>query len=181
MFVGESANVRIPDFGGLRLTYESPPRPEQPRRVWPGFAILFERSGGSEEVVAVFDQRVYDWLDEDRIGNSGLSTSLERWIVKQKRLDNPALFKQASPFYRVTPSAPPFFVLHGTNDVLATVEQARAFVQRLEGRSNQPVAYAELPLAQHAFDFFSSLRATYSALAVERFLNTIYGEYKQTG
>ncbi len=37
-------------------------------------------------------------------------------------------------------------------------EDARAFADRLRAVSRQPVAYAELPRAQHNFDFFHSLR-----------------------
>ena len=42
----------------------------------------------------------------------------------------------------------------GPNDSLIPVEQARAFTTRLREVSRQPVAYAELPFAQHAFDIF---------------------------
>ena len=77
--------------------------------------------------------------------------------------------------YQVHPQAPPMFVLHGTNDSLVPVEQARLFVDRLRATSKAPVAYAELPLAQHAFDFFGSVRAAATAQAVERFLGVVYG------
>ena len=50
------------------------------------------------------------------------------------------------------PHAPPFFVLHGTNDSLVPVGQARTFVDELRKESNRPVVYAELPGAQHAFE-----------------------------
>jgi hypothetical protein len=36
------------------------------------------------------------------------------------------------------------------------------------------VVYAELPLAQHAFDIFGSPRAAHAAVAVEQFLAEIY-------
>ena len=50
------------------------------------------------------------------------------------------------------------------------IEQARAFTVRLRQVSRQPVVYAELPFAQHAFDIFGSARATHAAVAVEQFL-----------
>lgn len=124
---------------------------------------------------------VYDWVDDERIGNTGLAVSLERWIVKQKLQDNREVFERASPYFRVTSSAPPFFVLHGTSDAVASVEQARAFVKRMRECSAEPVVYAELPFAQHAFDLFSSLRANHSARAVERFLGTVHARYTQVG
>lgn len=54
--------------------------------------------------------------------------------------------------------APPFFIAHGVNDSLATVETARRFVEHLREGSREPVVYAELPGAQHSFDLFHSLR-----------------------
>ena len=55
-----------------------------------------------------------------------------------------------------------------------SVEQARAFTARLREVSRQPVAYAELPFAQHAFEIFGSARAAHTAVAVEQFLAEIY-------
>jgi acetyl esterase/lipase len=74
----------------------------------------------------------------------------------------------------VSADAPPFFVLHGRNDSLIPVEQGRAFAKRLREVSRQPVAYAEMPFAQHAFDIFGSARAAHAAVAVEQFLAEIY-------
>jgi dipeptidyl aminopeptidase/acylaminoacyl peptidase len=49
-------------------------------------------------------------------------------------------------------------VAHGDQDTVVLVEDARRFVQRLGSISSNPVVYAELPGAQHAFDLFHSLR-----------------------
>jgi acetyl esterase/lipase len=57
---------------------------------------------------------------------------------------------------------------------LIPVEQGRAFAKRLREVSRQPVAYAEMPFAQHAFDIFGSARAAHAAVAVEQFLAEIY-------
>lgn len=65
-------------------------------------------------------------------------------------------------------------MLHGRNDSLIPVEQARSFTERLREVSRQPVVYAELPFAQHAFDIFGSARAAHAAVAVEQFLAEIY-------
>lgn len=72
------------------------------------------------------------------------------------------------------PDAPPFFVLHGADDSLIPVQEARDFVDELRAVSKSPVAYAELPNAQHAFDIFASPRAHKSAEAVARFLSWVY-------
>ena len=61
-------------------------------------------------------------------------------------------------------------MLHGVNDTLVPVEMARTFVERLRSVSREPVAYAELPLAQHAFDVLASLRCQATTSAVADFL-----------
>jgi acetyl esterase/lipase len=61
-------------------------------------------------------------------------------------------------------------VLQGVNDTLVPVESARVFVERLRSVSLAPVAYAELPLAQHAFDVLASLRCQATTSAVGDFL-----------
>ena len=64
----------------------------------------------------------------------------------------------SSPLDHVHAQAPPFLIIHGSQDTLALPEDARAFADGLRAVSRRPVAYAELPRAQHNFDFFHSLR-----------------------
>ncbi|HEY6428841.1 MAG TPA: alpha/beta hydrolase [Acidimicrobiales bacterium] len=101
----------------------------------------------------------------------GLVEMLEKSVMKVKESEHPEVFRDASPTYRVGPDAPPFFVLQGANDTLVPVETARVFVERLRAASTQPVAYAELPLAQHAFDVLASLRCQATTSAVGDFLD----------
>ena len=100
----------------------------------------------------------------------GLLKMLEKKVMKTTESEHPELFRAASPTYRVRAEAPPFFVLQGVNDTLVPVETARIFVDRLRAVSRQPVAYAELPLAQHAFDVLASLRCQATTSAVADFL-----------
>ena len=81
-----------------------------------------------------------------------------------------APFEDASPIHHVREDAPPFFVIHGTTDNLAPVAQARRFVETLRQVSDEPVLYAELPGASHAFDVFYSTRTGTAIRAVDRFL-----------
>jgi acetyl esterase/lipase len=67
------------------------------------------------------------------------------------------------------PGAPPFLIVHGTKDALATVEAARNFVSRLRRVSNDTVVYAELPGGQHAFDVVHSPRFEAVVDGVEAF------------
>jgi acetyl esterase/lipase len=100
----------------------------------------------------------------------GLRKMLEKSVMKVKEAEHPELFRDASPTYRVNADAPPFFVLQGVNDTLVPVETARIFVDRLRAVSRRPVGYAELPLAQHAFDVLASLRCQATTSAVADFL-----------
>ena len=117
---------------------------------------------------------VYDFTRFDDAMHPLMPALLVKSIIKQRPSANPQPFVTASPINRVSADAPPFFVLHGRNDSLVPVEQARAFVERLRQVSKQPVVYAELPFTQHAFDIFGSARAANSAVAVEQFLAEVY-------
>jgi len=124
-------------------------------------------------VAAVPFYGVYDWTNRDGTGRSDMEPMLADLVLKATREEDPELWDHASSMTWVTASAPPFFVVHGTNDSLVPVEQARSFVQMLRAVSAQPVAYAELPGAQHAFEVFDSPRTIYSAHAVHRFLEAV--------
>lgn len=65
--------------------------------------------------------------------------------------------------------APPMMLLHGDRDSFAPVEGAREFARHARQASKQPVAYAELPGAQHTFDYFRSVRAESATIAVDGF------------
>jgi acetyl esterase/lipase len=116
----------------------------------------------------------YDWLTSEGLGRRELVLLIERYIVQRRIGEALEVFRAASPLLRVGPDAPPFFVLHGESDSVIPVEEARAFVDALRAVSRAPVAYAELPGAQHGFDFFESARARNSAQAVHDFLDTVY-------
>ena len=88
-----------------------------------------------------------------------------------------AEFERASPLARVRADAPPFFVIHGSSDSLVEVAQARAFVDALRAVSHEPVAYAELPGTQHAFDVFPSIRSAHVVRGVDRFLRATYDRW----
>jgi acetyl esterase/lipase len=141
-------------------------------RLQPGF----EEADTSVQAAVPF-YGVYDFTRTDRGLHSMMVPFLERTVVKQRRSDVPDVYAAASPITQVRPDAPPFFVLHGRNDSFIPVEQARSFVARLGGTSVQPVVYAELPFAQHAFDTFGSARAAHAAVAVEQFLAEVYSRH----
>ncbi|BDB44442.1 MULTISPECIES: alpha/beta hydrolase [Mycobacterium] len=115
----------------------------------------------------------YDFTRDDAV-HPMMPAMLGKRVFKLSRGEIAEPFRLASPITHVSEDAPPFFVLHGTNDSLIPVEQARSFTSRLREVSRQPVVYAELPWAQHAFDIFGSARAAHTAVAVEQFLAEVY-------
>jgi acetyl esterase/lipase len=126
---------------------------------------------------------VYDLVGRKNVRDWGLRRMLERIVIKKPFKTHREEFEKASPVYRVTPDAPPFFVIHGAHDSLAPVSAARRFVANLHKLSRNPVVYAEMPGAQHAFDVFPSIRTAHVIRAVERFADYVYSGWlaKQEG
>lgn len=123
---------------------------------------------------------VYDLTARDGAMVRGLEPLVADRVLKTLLDDDRSGWEQASPIAHAGPHAPPMFVLHGLNDSVVPVEQARAFVARLRATSQRPVVYAELPRAQHAFDTVSSVRVHHMAHAVERFLAVVRSEQGAT-
>ena len=85
--------------------------------------------------------------------------------------DEPERFRDASPLDNLRPDVPPFLVVHGDNDTLAPVADARTFVGRPRARSRpRRCTTWSCEGAQHAFDVFTSVRTRRVVRAVERFL-----------
>ncbi len=121
---------------------------------------------------------VYDFTDRNGVWkHRGLERLLERRVMKSRRSTAPEAWEKASPVARVRRDAPPFFVVHGTHDTLVPVEEARRFSAALAAVSTNPVVYAEIPGAQHAFEIFPSLRSTFVVHGVERFLAWVYSRH----
>ena len=64
-------------------------------------------------------------------------------------------------------------MLHGTKDTLVSVGIARAFVAAFRERTDAPIAYVELPWAQHGYDTVCSPRCTAATVGISRFLDAL--------
>ena len=137
------------------------------RREWqPGFEDV-----DTSLQAAVPFYGVYDFLDRHGIRPEMSMEGMIADRVMQCTLEeSPELWDAGSPLSHVRPDAPPMFVIQGTHDSLVWVEEARAFVSALQAVSEQPVAYGELPGAQHAFEIFHSVRTDHTVHAVGHFL-----------
>ena len=102
---------------------------------------------------------------------------LEPMIMKAFFEKEPEKFHRASPIDRIHPDAPPFLIVHGDRDTLVPVASARVFVDALRSVSREPVLYAEVGGAQHAFELFPSLRTALTVGGVERFLTYLYARH----
>ncbi|QBJ98879.1 alpha/beta hydrolase [Rhodococcus sp. ABRD24] len=122
---------------------------------------------------------VYDFA-----GETGIKATRQRVesglmpMVLGKKAQFPQDYLAASPRAHLREDAPPFFVVHGTSDSFIPVAEAREFVDRLREVSANPVAYAELRGAQHAFDIFPSIRSFRVAQGVADFLDWAHARQK---
>ncbi len=141
----------------------------------PDFQPGFERADTSVQAAVPF-YGMYDFTNT-AAGGRDVEAFLSRVLFKTRIEEDWERWERASPLFRTRVDAPPFFVLHGTSDSVVPVEQARRFVQRLRATAANPVVYAELPRAQHAFDTYASLRTVREVRAVERFLDVTHAEH----
>ncbi|MFD4295504.1 alpha/beta hydrolase [Rhodococcus sp. NPDC058505] len=117
---------------------------------------------------------VYDFA-----GDTGIKAVRQRVesplseMVLGKGAAFPEAYRLASPLAHLRADAPPFLVVHGSNDSFIPVAEAREFVRRLRAASENPVGYAELRGAQHAFDIFHSIRTDQVVLGVGAFLESV--------
>jgi acetyl esterase/lipase len=140
-------------------------------RFQPGF-----ESADTSVAAAVPFYGVYDFTPDGAFGADPeiFRRFLEPIVMKAFLDEEPEKFRDASPLHHVNAGAPPFFAIHGDRDTLAPVEDARAFVRALRAESCEPVLYAEMKGAQHAFEVFPSVRTARVIEGVERFLSTLW-------
>jgi acetyl esterase/lipase len=144
----------------------------------PAFQPGFEEADTTVQAAVPF-YGVYDFTNRHAAQlHSGLQEMLERMVMKTPLSTHRQQWEQASPLHRVHPEAPAFFVVHGTHDSLTPVEEARLFAEQLRKTSHQPVCYAEIPGAQHAFEVFHSLRSEQVVKGVERFLAWTWSRHR---
>ena len=138
-------------------------------RYQPGFEHVDTTMEAAVPIYGVYDftNRLGTWHKDV------VKRFLAPMVVQRRFEEEPEVFAAYSPLDQVHADAPPFFVVHGSIDTLAPVEDAREFVERLRAASNEPVLYAEMAGAQHAFEIFPSYRSARVFEGIERFLHSI--------
>jgi acetyl esterase/lipase len=136
-------------------------------RYQPGFEDVDTSVSGCVPYYGVYDLAGETGTKASRIRRRHL---LDRVVMKTT---DEQVYRDASPLQQVRADAPPFLVIHGRNDTLVPVQEARLFVERLRAVSTSPVIYIELPGTEHAFDVFPSIRSAHVVRAVGRFVELI--------
>jgi acetyl esterase/lipase len=146
----------------------------------PRYQPGFETADTSVQAAVPF-YGVYDFTNRNDVAPPEMVPwFLAPMVMKTTPEESPERYADASPMDQVHADAPPFFVIHGDLDVLAPVEDARDFVQRLRATSAQPVYFLELRGAQHAFETFPSIRANAVVEAAARFLDAVWRAHVHT-
>jgi acetyl esterase/lipase len=136
-------------------------------RYQPGFEDVDTSVSGCVPYYGVYDLAGETGTKAARIRRRHL---LDRVVMKTT---DEQVYRDASPLQQVRADAPPFLVIHGRNDTLVPVQEARLFVERLRAVSTSPVIYIELPGTEHAFDVFPSIRSAHVVRAVGRFVELL--------
>lgn len=134
-----------------------------------------------QAVVSMYGK--YDLLGEAR-PDAHFADFLARTVMPGARARHAALWQAMQPTSHLAAAAaagagalPPFFVLHGTHDVLIPPAEARWFVGRLRQAHVAEVVYAELPFAHHGWDVPHSPRADHTVEALQRYLELQYARW----
>jgi acetyl esterase/lipase len=142
----------------------------------PAFQPGFESADTSVQAAVPF-YGVYDLLDREKDQLDTFLRFMEDVVMGSHPDDDPEGWASYSPIDRIHGDAPPMMIIHGDNDVLVPVAGARRFAAALRRASSNPVVYAELHGAQHAFDMFPSVRTVRTVEYVERFLSHLHDQY----
>ncbi len=146
----------------------------------PEFQPGFEGSDTSIQAGVPF-YGVYDMLTRGGDEDQEFVDLMSQFVMAGDPESDPDSWSAYSPIDQVHTQAPPMMVIHGTKDVLVPVRGARRFVAKMTEFSDNPVVYAEIEGAQHAFDVFPSIRTNHTIEYVERFLNEMYQRYLDSG
>lgn len=125
-----------------------------------------------DAVVGIYGR--YDWQDRSTPTRQNFQSFLERVVVGRRQSRHPGVFEAASPMARIHQDAPPFFLIHGEQDTIIPVGEARHFHEKLSAVSRNTVQYREIPRAGHGFDLVDSSHARRCAVEVTSFLTEVH-------
>lgn len=126
-------------------------------------------------------------------GNSLNDDPRKLWaktVIKADETDpnNKVKFQSASPMayasgdtesVAAADSIPACLLVHGSHDSLVAIEESQMLAEKIAQVSENPVIYAEIPGAQHAYNVFRSIRSELVLTEVVRFAQTLHRQYQQ--
>ena len=98
---------------------------------------------------------------------------LERIVFRARFADDPEVFRRAQPLSYLSDKAPPILLLHGENDSLVPIEEARSFYELLRKAGAARVHMCEIPLAVHAFEITPSPLHQRAVRIIRCFMDTL--------
>lgn len=115
----------------------------------------------------------YDFLDRHGVWGAGSAKLTE--FKTSKIMPGPpdeylAVWQLASPLDQVHADAPPFLLVHGTQDSLIDVREAHHFADALRAAAGPEIIFAELQGAEHAFEMLQTPLTQYFTRAAQCFL-----------
>jgi acetyl esterase/lipase len=131
-----------------------------------------------DAVVGIYGR--YDWQDRSTAARNNFQNFLERVVVGRKQSRHPEVYAAASPIARIHEEAPPFLLIHGEQDTIIPVDEARKFDVALRAVSRNPVQYCEIPRAGHAFDLVDTSHARRCAVEVSSFLAEVHERHVES-
>lgn len=158
---GGSAGAHIASMAALT---------QNDRSLQPGF----EDDDTSVQAI-VTSYGVYDLTNRLGAHNPGfVSKMIGPHVIKAFFDEEPEKFRAASPRDHVDAAGIPWLVLHGSDDEMVPVIEARDFFSALSEESLPLCGYAEFPAASHAFDIYYCHRAIAAVELTARFLATAF-------
>ena len=130
-----------------------------------------------DAVVGIYGR--YDWEDRSTPTRKNFQGFLERVVVRRSQSRHPEIFAAASPMARIHADAPPFLIIHGEQDPIIPVGEARQFHSALAEVSRNSVKYCELPRAGHGFDLVDTSHARRCAVETGNFLAEVRDRHVQ--
>jgi acetyl esterase/lipase len=122
---------------------------------------------------------IYDLLNRNRLRPPW--PFIARDVMKTSPVTDVGGWLAASPIEHVKPGSPPFFLLHGTHDLLVPRAESQQMVEVMRSQSLSPVLYAEIPGGTHGFDVFHSIRSRQVVAGVAAFLEHVRAQQHVAG
>lgn len=168
---GTSESIPIGGSAGGHLAAMLAASPNEPG-LQPGFESADTRVHGAVILYGIAD---LVGLFEDR-PHPIAHYLLEDLVFKRRFRDDPAAFHAAQPLTylpKLGAATPPMLLVHGENDTLVPIDEARRFHKHLISAGALRVHLCEIPHAVHAFELAPSILSQRAGRVIRQFLDSL--------